>query len=136
MKVVVLAAIAPLVAACAMTPHPPPRSAAVAGGGSPAAVTSLPTAPNSAAAASSPAPPASSTAAGSSPTVDRDLIKRGYKASLRDGEVVYCKRTLTPDRFPVNRCYTEEQIKEIDRRTQGLVNHMVMPGNCVGFGCR
>jgi len=68
--------------------------------------------------------------------VDRDLIKRGYKASLRDGEVVYCKRTLTPDRFPVNRCYTAEQIKEIDRRTQGLVNHMVMPGNCVGFGCR
>jgi len=135
MKVVVLAAITPFVAACAITPHPPPN-AAVADGGSPPAVTSFPTAPTSAAAASSSAPPASSTAAGSSPTVDRDLIKRGYKASLRDGEVVYCKRTLTPDRFPVNRCYTEEQIKEIDRRTQGLVNHMVMPGNCVGFGCR
>ena len=135
MKVVMLAALATLVAACAMTPQPT-GNVAVAASGSPTAAGSSPQTLSSAAASPSARPAASTAAAESAPAVDQDLIKRGYKPSLHDGELVYCKRTLTPDRFPVNRCYTAEQIREIDRRMQGLVNHMVMPGNCVGFGCR
>jgi hypothetical protein len=131
MRATIGVALTILLTACS-TPQGPTRSPAAASG-------SIASGPSSSAGAASPASASSSSATSSPATaelIDKDLLKRGYKAARHDGKVFYCKTALTPDRFPVNRCYTAEQIRESDREVSSELNHLHMPGNCTGFGCR
>jgi hypothetical protein len=139
MRVIATMALAAFVAACSTSPtRPPPAVASPAGSPSSDAARSdsLSAAATSAAATSAAATPAAS--AGAPPTtntVDQTLIKRGYQPGLYEGKVYYCKSVLDSEHFRLTRCYTAEQIKAMDRATQGVVNHLLMPGTCQGWGC-
>src|SRR6185437_11883581 len=130
MRVIATMALAALVAACSTSPT-----------GSPAAPVASPAGSPSSDAAPSGSSSAAATAAGSAAappttnTVDQALIKRGYKPGLYKGKVLYCESMLDSEHFRLTRCYTAEQIKAMDRATQGVVNHLLRPGTCQGWGC-
>jgi hypothetical protein len=161
---IAVAALMGLLAACSTT-HPPDvqpitatatSGSAVAGGsgvgagaavgggsgitGSAATTSGSAVAANATASGSPGSPSAASSTGGSSApadqVVDQTLVKKGYKAVRHEGQIYYCKTTLTADRFPVTRCDTAERIKAIEKETQSELNHMHMPGVCTGFGCR
>ena len=92
------------------------------------ACSTSPTKPPAAAPSAADAPPTTN-------TVDQALIKRGFKPGLYEGKVFYCTSMLDSEHFRLTRCYTAEQIKAMDRATQGVVNHLLMPGTCHGWGC-
>jgi len=125
----VTTALAAFVAACSTSPTRPPAVASPAGSpyshADPSGSSSAAATP----AGSAAAPPATN-------AVNRALIKRGYKPGLYEGKVFYCKSSLDSEHFRLTRCYTAEQIKAMDRATQGVVNHLLTPGTCQGWGCR
>ena len=130
MRVIATMAAAAFVAACSTSPTRPRAAAVASPAGSPSSDAAPPGASSAAAtpAGSAGAPPTAN-------TVDQALIKRGYKPGLYEGKVFYCKSMLDSGHFPVTRCYTAEQIKAMDSATQGVVNHLLMPGACQGWGC-
>ena len=123
-------ALAGFVAACSASPTRPPAAAVPSPAGAPSPV---PAPPDFSAAAATPA--GSAGAPPTTNTVDQALIKRGYKPGLYEGKVFYCASMLDSEHFRLTRCYTAEQIKAMDRATQGVVNHLLMPGTCQGWGC-
>lgn len=106
-------------------------SASVAGAGASSTATPVGSSSPGAPAAGSPG-----TVSVPADLVDQSLLKRGYKPGLYQGKVYYCKATLTPEHFREDRCYTADQIKAMDRSRQGIINHLMTPGTCQGFGCR
>ncbi len=131
MRVLATMALAAFVAACSTRPTRAPAAAVP----SPAAALSSDAAPPGFSSAA--ATPASSAGASTTTnTVDQALIKRGYKPGLYEGKVFYCTSTLDSEHFRLTRCYSAEQIKAMDRATQGVVNHLLRPGTCQGWGCR
>jgi hypothetical protein len=131
MRLIAPIALATFVAACSASPTRPPPAAVASPAGSPSSDTASPGFSSAVAtpAASPGAPPAAD-------SVDQDLLKRGYKPGLYEGQVLYCKSTLDEEHFRVTHCYTPEQIKAMDRATQGVRNHLLTPGTCQGWGCR
>jgi len=130
MRVVATMALAAFVAACSTSPTRPPPAAVASPAGSPSSDAAPPGFPAAAAtpAGSAGAPPTTN-------TVDQALIKRGYKPGLYEGKVFYCTSKLDSEHFRLTRCYTAEQIKAMDRATQGVVHHLLTPGTCQGWGC-
>lgn len=48
--------------------------------------------------------------------VNQDLIKRGYRARLSRGEIVYCRvEPVTGSRFESLNCQSEEQLKRMEQ---------------------
>ena len=131
MRLVATLASAAFVTACATNPTGPPPVAVASPAGSPSPHAAP---PGSSSAAATPA--GSPGAQPTTNTVDEALIKRGYKPGLYEGKVFYCKSTLDEEHFRVTHCYTPEQIKAMDRATQGVRNHLLTPGTCQGWGCR
>ena len=131
MRVIATLALAAFLAACSTSPTRPEAAAVASPAGSPSSDTARPGFSAAAAtpAGSAGAPPATN-------PVDQALIKRGYKPGLYEGRVFYCKSMLDSEHFRLTRCYTAEQIKAMDRATQGVVNHLLRPGTCQGWGCR
>lgn len=116
MRAIATIALTGFVAACSTSPTkaPPAGVAFPAGSPSPAGSAGAPTTTNA---------------------VDQALIKRGYEPGLYEGKVFYCKSALDSEHFRLTRCYTAEQIKAMDRTTQDVVNHLLTPRNCQGWGC-
>ncbi len=77
---------------------------------------------------------AASGSAATSPEVNQDLLKQGYKATQRRGELVYCRQQqVTGTLFLSSVCLTEEQIKENERRAREQLES-VHQGSC-GSNC-
>ena len=48
--------------------------------------------------------------------VNQDLIKRGYRARLNRGQIVYCRvEPVTGSRFESLNCQSEEQLQRVDQ---------------------
>ena len=78
---------------------------------------------------------ATATAGAAQPGVNQDLVKRGYKAVSRRGELVYCRKdAVTGTAFRTNVCLTEFQITDMERRAHEEMQ--VTPSSCAGTGCR
>lgn len=130
MRVLAIMALTAFVAACSTSPTRPRAAAVASPAGSPPSDAAPPGLSAAVPVAGSAATPPTAN------TVDQALIKRGYKPGLHEGKVFYCTSTLDSEHFRLTRCYTAEQIKAMDRATQGVVNHLLMPGTCQGWGCR
>jgi len=131
-RTVLVAALPVFLAACSTTP--PPTTAAVSGTAAASATASLP--PVVTEGSSSSSGGGSSSSAVQAESIDKELVRKGYKPTEHDGQLFYCKTELTPDRFPVHRCYTAEQIRQSEREANSELDHLHMPGVCTGFGCR
>ena len=125
-------ALVVVLAACSTTQAP--KATAVSGPAAASVTASSPPAGGSA--SSSPVAQASSSSPAEGEAVDKELVRKGYKVTQHDGQLFYCKTELTPDRFPVHRCYTAEQIRQSEREVNSELSHLHMPGVCSGFGCR
>jgi hypothetical protein len=50
-----------------------------------------------------------------------DALPNGYRAKVRDGETVYCrKEKVLGTRFPEEFCFNRLQLKEIERRKRSM----------------
>ena len=88
-------------------------------------------APPLAAQNTSPAPAVLSPPAAGQPDANQDLLKQGYKPSVRHGETVYCrKQVVTGSRFTADVCLTQQQIK--DREQQAKDDLQTSGAGCVG----
>lgn len=128
MRTVFLLALAGLATGCATHPQraapsqppapPPPVAAAAhtsAGGTALAAATPATTDAN---------------------TPDPALLRRGYKASLRHGQLYYCRsEDLTGSRFPKVICQTADQIKQQEENTRDTLGTTRPQGPCTGPYC-
>ena len=82
--------------------------------------------------ASSAAAPVAATDAG----VDQDLVRQGYKATNRNGALLYCKADVTVgSRFSSNVCLTADQIKDRERRMKDDLQRMHQNGCTGSAGC-
>lgn len=53
--------------------------------------------------------------------VEDDALPNGYRAKVRDGETVYCrKEKVLGTRFPEEFCFNRLQLKEIERRKRSM----------------
>jgi hypothetical protein len=78
---------------------------------------------------------ADSNGAPQQPPINAALVKQGYHARMRKGELYYCRsEQLTGSRFDTQICLTEAQIVEEQRRAKDtLLNnggHCADPVNC------
>ena len=117
---------------------------AVLGGCASQPQTSAPPAPVAAAEAA-PAPAAEATA--SSKPVEQVQTSQaaaaafkppsGYKQKKLGANTVYCKKdTLLGSRFPTEFCFTEDELKEIERRGEDMrLNKQKQSQVCAGGGC-
>jgi hypothetical protein len=79
--------------------------------------------PTSAPAASAPsAVPAATPAAGSA---GAPRVPAGYRIEQHNGKHLYC-RSIVPigSRFPEKKCFTSEQVEELERNTESTINDM------------
>jgi hypothetical protein len=70
--------------------------------------------------------------------VDPGLIKEGYRASRRQGRVLYCQtQTVTGTKFANTVCMTAAQIQALKRETAQSKRLLMgsVPANCVGNQC-
>ena len=71
-----------------------------------------------------------------STTPDPALLRRGYKASMRRGQLYYCRsEDLTGSRFPKVICQTADQIKQQEQNTRDTLGTTRQQGPCVGPYC-
>ncbi len=72
----------------------------------------------------------------SATTPDPALLRRGYKASMRKGQLYYCRsEDLTGSRFPKVVCQTADQIKQQEENTRDTLGTTRPQGPCVGPYC-
>jgi hypothetical protein len=111
-------------------PNTPSASAVPLGTAPSAAVPAPSAAPATAATQSA---PAASTAASSS-GANQELVKEGYRATKKRGQLMYCRpEVVTGTRFRNNVCLTEAQIMEQRRNARDTLN-APRKAVCVG-GC-
>jgi hypothetical protein len=89
-------------------------------------------APLGTAAATRPAPAAGTET--SSSGVNKGLVKQGYRATMKHGQLMYCRaEVVTGTRFKSNVCLTEAQIVEQQRNARDALT-APRQAQCVG-GC-
>lgn len=72
----------------------------------------------------------------SATTPDPSLVHRGYKPSMRNGQLYYCRsEDLTGSRFPKVVCQTADQIKQQEENTRDTLGTTRPQGPCVGPYC-
>jgi len=68
--------------------------------------------------------------------VDPELVRQGYHAAQRHGQVVYCKeQPVTGSRFTTNVCLSAEQLKDREQRMREEMQRMHQSGCTGSAGC-
>jgi hypothetical protein len=136
MKTIGLLLLSVSIAACATQQRPPTAGV----------VPSATTAPTDAVAASAPAGTTPTSAApvadhptGSSNVADPNILKHGYKAVHRNGQLLYCRsQILTGTHFQNTICLTEAQLNAAERERQEVVDQLGKAGgvDCHVYKCQ
>ena len=108
-----------LVVACAHSPAPAARTAQVQSTPPATKASAVPV----------------SNADGTKPAVNTDLVKQGYRTSLRNGQLLYCRTAaLTGTRFKSQVCQTEQQILDEQKHARDTMNSQ-QSNFCAGPDC-
>lgn len=105
---------------------------------------SQPQAPQTKVAAATPAPVAAPVQAepaqrAAEPQSTNEAFKppNGYRVKKRGTDTVYCRKdTILGSRFPEEFCFTEDELKDLERRAESeRVSKQQQSGICVGGNC-
>jgi hypothetical protein len=67
---------------------------------------------------------------------DQELVRQGYKATRRNGNLLYCKaETTVGSRFSSNVCLTADQVRERQRTAKEDLQHLHQNGCTGSSGC-
>jgi hypothetical protein len=116
-------AVVALLGACSSTPQVVDENSAVAAPVTPSTAAATPAA--TAAEAGAPAATAAAAAGATQAAATTPKKRTGYRVRHRGSETVWCrKETTLGSNIPQEMCYTEEQMAEIDRKTDAMTEDM------------
>ena len=116
-------AVVALLGACSSTPQVADKNSGVAAPVAPSAAAPTPAA--TVAETGTPGATAAASAGATQVAATTPKKRTGYRIRHREGETVWCrKETTLGSNIPQELCYTEEQIAEIERRTNSMTEDM------------